>query len=194
VKGRQVLRLTRLYNDDVAAPDPLELEPEIDEFRQQFERLSAAADELVMPLTDEQFNWQPAPGAWSVAECIEHLNITARMYLPRLDEGIAEATRRGLYGPGPFTHDLIGKFFVRTMAARPSAHAFRDHGRIPRLPGAVRRPSASGERTRPEAGQGALAGDLVDQNVAELGICADGGTRTPPFVAGQPRPRYAGIS
>jgi hypothetical protein len=99
----------------VAGNGHLALAPEIDVFRQQFERLATEADALVGPLTDEQFNWQPAPGSWSVAECIEHLNITARHYLPRLDEGIAEATRRGLYGDGPFTHDLIGKFFVRTM-------------------------------------------------------------------------------
>ena len=91
------------------------LAPPIDEFRQQFERLSAEADLLVAPLTEEQFSWEPAPGAWSVADCIDHLNIVARMYLPALDEGIAEAIRRGLYGEGPFTHDLVGGFFVRTM-------------------------------------------------------------------------------
>ena len=103
------------YNTAVGGPDHLALAPEIDEFRQQFERLAAEADALVTPLTEEQFTWQPAPGSWSIAECIEHLNITARTYLPRLDEGIADATRHGLYGEGPFTHDLIGRFFVRTM-------------------------------------------------------------------------------
>ena len=99
----------------MAGPGHLALAPEIDEFRHQFEQLAADADALIAPLTEEQFTWEPAPGSWSIAECIEHLNITARTYLPRLDEGIADATRRGLYGEGPFTHDLIGKFFVRTM-------------------------------------------------------------------------------
>ena len=97
----------------------LALAPEIDEFRREFERLAAEADALVAPLSEEQFIWQPSPGSWSVAQCLDHLNATARMYLPRLDEGIAEAMRRGLYGEGPFAHDFIGKFFVRTMEPPP---------------------------------------------------------------------------
>ena len=91
------------------------LAPPIEEFRQQFERLAVEADALVAPLTEEQFTWQPEPGVWSIADCVEHLNVVARLYLPQLDEGIAEATRRGLYGDGPFTHDWIGHIFVRMM-------------------------------------------------------------------------------
>lgn len=111
--------MCRPYNEVVAGTGHLALAPEIDEFRQQFERLATEADALVAPLTEEQFTWHPAPGSWSVAECIEHLNVTARLYLPRLDEGIAEAMRRGLYGEGPFAHDLVGRFFVGT--AEPPA-------------------------------------------------------------------------
>lgn len=103
------------YNVVVNGSGHLALAPEIDEFRRQFEGLATEADALVAPLTEEQFNWQPSPGSWSVAQCIDHLNVTARLYLPRLDEGIAEAIRRGLYGEGPFAHDFIGKVFVRTM-------------------------------------------------------------------------------
>ena len=99
----------------VAGSGHLALAPEIDEFRRQFDQLADEADALVAPLTEEQFIWQPAPGSWSVAQCVDHLNVTARLYLPRLDEGIAEGIRRGLYGEGPFTHDFIGKWFVRTM-------------------------------------------------------------------------------
>ena len=75
---------------------PLGLTPEIDDFRRQFEQLSADADALVAPLTDAQFYWRPAPVSWSVAQCMEHLNATARAYLPFLDEAIAHAIRRGL--------------------------------------------------------------------------------------------------
>jgi hypothetical protein len=99
----------------VAGPGPLLFAPEVDEYRQQFECLADQADALVAPLTEEQFTWRPASGSWSIAECIDHLNVTARLYLPQLDEGIAEATRRGLYGEGPFSHDLIGRLFVRSM-------------------------------------------------------------------------------
>jgi hypothetical protein len=99
----------------MAPPSHLALTAEIDAFRAEFERLSAAADGLVTPLSEDQFTWQPAPGAWSVAECIEHLNVTARLYLPKLDEAIADAIRRGRYAEGPFRYNWIGRFVVRSM-------------------------------------------------------------------------------
>jgi hypothetical protein len=99
----------------MAAPSHLALAPEIDAFRTEFERLSAHADALVAPLSEEQFTWQPAPGIWSVAECIEHLNVTARLYLPKLDEAIADAIRRGRYAEGPFHYNWIGRFVVGSM-------------------------------------------------------------------------------
>lgn len=93
----------------------LGLRPEVDEFRKQFELLSAEADALVSPLSDAQFSWRPAPESWSVAHCIDHLNATARAYLPVLDEGIADAMRRGLYNPGPYTYNWIGRCVVWSM-------------------------------------------------------------------------------
>lgn len=99
----------------MAPPGHLALAPEIEEFRQQFERLSADADALIGPLSDEQFTWQPAPGAWSIAQCLEHLNVTARLYLPKIDEAIADAIRRGRYGEGPFSYNWIARLLVRSM-------------------------------------------------------------------------------
>src|SRR5678815_4165939 len=55
----------------------------------QFEELANDADALVGPLSDAQFSWQPLVTkasadrpryGWSVAQCIDHLNATARMY------------------------------------------------------------------------------------------------------------------
>lgn len=107
---------TRLVrSSSMVATSPLALAPEIDDFRRQFERLSADADALVAPLSDEQFNWRPAPGIWSVGQCIDHLNVTARLYLPALDEGIADAIRRGLYGQGPFTYHWLARAFVHSV-------------------------------------------------------------------------------
>lgn len=96
----------------MVAMNPLALTPEIDAFRKQFEQLSLEADRLVTPLSDQQFNWQPRPDAWSVAQCLDHVNITARLYLPLMDEGIADSIRRGAYGPGPFSYNWLGRLFV----------------------------------------------------------------------------------
>ena len=100
-------------------PAHLALTPAIDEFRRQFDRLADDADALVAPLSDAQFAWQPGPNAWSIAQCIDHLNVTARLYLPMLDEGIANAIRQGLHGEGPFTYWWLARVFVRMMEPPP---------------------------------------------------------------------------
>jgi hypothetical protein len=93
--------------------------PELEEFRVQFEALSAEAGALVTPLSDAQFTWSPSPGVWSVGQCIEHLNVTARAYLPSLDQGIASAIRAGVYGNGPFTYNVLGRLMVRSTEPPP---------------------------------------------------------------------------
>jgi hypothetical protein len=43
-----------------------------------------AAKKLLEGLSEEQLNWQPAPGSWSVGQCLEHLCITNEAYLPAI--------------------------------------------------------------------------------------------------------------
>jgi hypothetical protein len=93
--------------------------PELEAFRAQFESLSAEAGALVSPLSDAEFVWSPSPDVWSIGQCIEHLNVTARAYLPSLDEGIATAIRSGVYGSGPFTYNVLGRLMVRSMEPPP---------------------------------------------------------------------------
>jgi len=100
-------------------PTHITLAREVEEFRQQFDQISQDADALIQPLTDAQFTWQPSPNSWSVAQCIDHLNTTARLYLPQLDEAIANAIRRGTYGEGPFSYNVIGRFFTAAMEPPP---------------------------------------------------------------------------
>jgi hypothetical protein len=97
----------------MATPGRPTLAPEIDDFRNQFEQISVEADALTAPLSDEQFAWRPGRDCWSIAECLDHLNATARVYLPALDEGISEAIRRGVYGEGPFKYNWLGRLSVR---------------------------------------------------------------------------------
>lgn len=99
----------------MANPGPLALTPEIDDFRRQFEQIADEAATLVAPLSEAQFGWRPTPKSWSIAECLEHMNATARFYLPMLDEGIADAIRQGAYGEGPFTYNWIGRVFTHLM-------------------------------------------------------------------------------
>ncbi len=95
------------------------LAPELDAFRAQFEQLAADADALLSPLSDAQFFWRPPSGGWSCAQCVEHLNLAARTYLPSLDEGIASAIKAGQYGTGPFRYNWLGRFLVSIVSPPP---------------------------------------------------------------------------
>lgn len=88
------------------------LAPDIEDLRRQFDRISEDGVALDASLSDEQFIWRPRPEAWSIADCFEHLNVTARHYLPALDDGIADAIQRGLYGQGSFRCSGLGRLLV----------------------------------------------------------------------------------
>jgi hypothetical protein len=120
------------------ARNPLALAPEIEDLRRQFEQISAEADAIVGPLRDDQFTWHPAPGVWSIAECLDHLNAAARMYLPVLDAAIADAVRKGKYGQGPFTYLWIGRLIGRLSEPPPRIRIRASHDLQP-APGRPRR-------------------------------------------------------
>ena len=52
-----------------------------------------AADERVRTLftgiSEEQLNWQPHPGAWSVGQCLEHLCLTNELYSSSMSAALA---------------------------------------------------------------------------------------------------------
>ena len=89
--------------------------PELEAFREEFDAISADADSLLASLSEPQFYWSPDPGTWSVAQCFEHLNVTARSYLPMLDDSIANAKRFGVYATGPFRYRWFSRYFVKSM-------------------------------------------------------------------------------
>ena len=88
---------------------------ELEDYRRQFEAIKREAGELLAKLTEGQFNWRPGPGQWSIADCLSHLNVTGRLYLPVIEEGIRRGRARQLLGRGPFRHGFLGNWFVRTV-------------------------------------------------------------------------------
>jgi hypothetical protein len=103
----------------MATSSPLPLTPELEAFQGEFDAIAADADALLAPLSDPQFFWSPSAEVWSIAECLEHLNVTARNYLPMLDTAIATAKQWGVYGSGPFHYGWLGRFVVRQMEPPP---------------------------------------------------------------------------
>jgi hypothetical protein len=67
---------------------------------------------LTHSLTDDQFNWKPDDTAWSIGECIAHLNLVAEAYLPRLE---AAASRNKPTAEGSFTYGFIARKMIDAM-------------------------------------------------------------------------------
>jgi len=85
---------------------------EINSLQRQYDAIEADARALVSGLSEEQGRWRPSPGAWSVAECLDHLATANRAYLgamrPPAERGLARGqTRRGPALPG-----LVGGWFI----------------------------------------------------------------------------------
>jgi len=93
---------------------PFALAPVLDDLRLQFEQFAADADAFVNTLDDQQFHWRPRSDAWSIGECLEHLNVTARVVLPRIDDALADAIGRGVRGDRPFVPSWLDRLALRT--------------------------------------------------------------------------------
>jgi DinB superfamily len=79
------------------------------------------AQALVAGLTEEHLNWQPAPGSWSIGQCLEHLCMTNEAYLPAISaalQGKPDAPTENIT-PGWF-----GRWFIRRFV-EPSADTKR---------------------------------------------------------------------
>ena len=89
--------------------------PELAQRREQFRALKQSARNLTDGLSDAQLNWQPAPGTWSIGQCLSHLNVAGFLISRRMEDAIEKAHSDGLYSNGPFRYGVLGKWFIRSM-------------------------------------------------------------------------------
>jgi hypothetical protein len=68
---------------------------------------------LTEGLSEAQFNWRPAPGEWSIEECLEHLTVVGGWEVRAIESAIDQAHARGLKGTGPFRYSWFDRWLVR---------------------------------------------------------------------------------
>jgi hypothetical protein len=71
-----------------------------------------SARDLVGGITDEQLNWQPAAGCWSIGQCLEHLCVTNECYLPAISAALKEQPRSPVE---EITPGWFGGWFIRSF-------------------------------------------------------------------------------
>jgi uncharacterized damage-inducible protein DinB len=74
---------------------------ELEGYADQLLSVRQDAPGLAAGLSSEQFNWRPGSNRWSIAECLGHLNVAARLFMPTFDEAIASGRQNGRRAPGP---------------------------------------------------------------------------------------------
>ena len=70
-------------------------------------------------LSNAQLNWSPAPGRWSIAQCLVHLTAVGRPYAQALAEGIATAREQGRTVSGPVRYGFLERWAIRSMEPPP---------------------------------------------------------------------------
>jgi hypothetical protein len=88
-------------------------------FLLQLQAVDQALPGLVARLSASQFNWAPAPGRWSIGQCVEHLNLTTERYIPVLRTALGDARARGLRQSGPFALGFFERWFLQMLEPPP---------------------------------------------------------------------------
>jgi hypothetical protein len=108
-------------------------DPSIRGYLDQLDAVLLDARDLAGTLTPAQFNWRPDPRRWSVGQCLEHVTLTARLYLDRTEAMIAEARQRADRGEAAYREGWFSRWFVRSMEPPPAIRV-RTFGRIEPAP------------------------------------------------------------
>jgi hypothetical protein len=79
------------------------------------------AQALAGGLTEEQLNWQPALGSWSVGQCLEHLCRTNEAYLTSISAALKDQPDSPVE---QITPGWFGRWFIRSFV-EPSPNSKR---------------------------------------------------------------------
>lgn len=84
------------------------MHPQLARIVQELQAAQNRLHHLAKTVPEERWSARSTPGAWSVGECVAHLNITSQMFIPRLRAALADERFRGVPGPSRYHRDLSG--------------------------------------------------------------------------------------
>jgi hypothetical protein len=95
--------------------ETLTLNPELERLDYQFKVVREELEGLIWGLSDDQVNWTPEPGRWSIAQCIDHLNITNLNMITSIDGAIKRGRAAGVLHDGPYVYGFLSRWFMQLM-------------------------------------------------------------------------------
>lgn len=91
------------------------MNPQLSAVVEEFQDARRRLHRLRESVPPERWTRRIDPDRWSVAECVEHLNVTSRAYLPVIREALEEGRRMGGGAPGRYRRDPVGWLLWKTM-------------------------------------------------------------------------------
>jgi DinB superfamily len=76
-------------------------------------RSTVSASAAFGSLSSEQINWKPSSSEWSIAQCLEHLLLLNKPYIPQIERILAGKRQASLWERAP----LLPAFFGRLVLA-----------------------------------------------------------------------------
>ena len=101
------------------------MQPQLADVVADLERARARLHRLADALPAERWARRADPARWSVAECVAHLNLTARAYAPVLRAGLDEAAALGGPAPTRYRRDAVGWLVSRLVGPMPRIARWR---------------------------------------------------------------------
>ena len=69
-------------------------------------------------LDTKTLNWKSNPEKWSIAECLEHLNIYSNFYLDAIETAIEQGKKMQSENQTQFSSGWLGNYFAESMKVR----------------------------------------------------------------------------
>lgn len=86
------------------------------ECMQRFDECEQRVDALEAAVSNDDANRSPGPKRWSIAQCIEHLVVTAKLYETATEEAIRRAREAGNTGKAPYGRGTwVGRFILSAL-------------------------------------------------------------------------------
>ena len=99
--------------------DSLPLPGSLGDIAEQIEAIRERIETLAAGKSNEALNWRPEANRWSIAECIEHLNLTAHMLLPEIDKSIAAGIAAGPGTEGVARYSMVFGWLLPVIEPPP---------------------------------------------------------------------------
>lgn len=94
-------------------------EAQLDAVVSAFERAQARLHRVAAAVPDDRWPVRADPTRWSVAECVAHLNLTGRAYVPLLSRALDQARALGGAAPPRYRQGFLGWLVALAVGPQP---------------------------------------------------------------------------